>query len=117
MSDTPASELITIERKGSTLVARLPMTNPTELDMSALGQKVDQAAREPGISTVMVDLTGVQMLPSLGLGALVQMANKCRARQQKLQLGSCSPQLRQTFTVTRLDRFFDLVDKCEPEAE
>jgi anti-sigma B factor antagonist len=117
MSDTPTSELITVERQGNAVVARITVKTPTDVDMTALGQKVDHAAKEPGVSTVAIDLTGVEMLPSLGLGALVQMANKCKARQQKLKLASCSPQLRQTFAVTRLDRFFDIIDKFEPGME
>jgi anti-anti-sigma factor len=85
--------------------------------MALLGHKVDQAAREAGVTTIAIDLAGVEMLPSLGLGALVQISNKCKARQQQLKLASCGIKLRQTFAVTRLDRFFDLVDKFEPGME
>jgi anti-anti-sigma factor len=117
MSDAPTSAPVTVQREGTAIIARLGLPIPTEADMALLGHKVDQAAREAGVTTIAIDLTGVEMLPSLGLGALVQISNKCKARQQKLKLASCGTKLRQTFAVTRLDRFFDLVDKFEPGIE
>jgi anti-anti-sigma factor len=114
MSETPAPMPVTIERHGSALLVRIPLKTPTEAEMTLLSQKIDQAAREPGITLIAIDLSGVEMLPSLGLGTLVQISNKCKARQQKLKLAACNPKLRQTFTVTRLDRFFDLVDQFAP---
>lgn len=117
MSDASASAPITVERQGSAVVARLGLRTPTESEMALLSQKVDQAAKEAGVTLVAVDLTGVEMLPSLGLGALVQIANKCKARHQSLKLATCGPKLRQVLAVTRLDRFFDIIDKFEPGME
>ena len=117
MSDASASAPVTVERHGNTVVARISLRTPTEAEMALLSQKIDQSAKEPGVTLVAVDLTGVEMLPSLGLGALVQIANKCKARRQTLKLAACGPKLRQVLTVTRLDRFFDLVDKFEPGME
>ena len=113
MSDSPISSAVTVRRDGPAVIARLALPVPTEADMALLGQKIDQLARETGVTTIAIDLCGVEMLPSLGLGALVQIANKCKARQQKLKLASCGSNLRQTLVLTRLDRFFELVDKLD----
>jgi anti-sigma B factor antagonist len=62
---------------------------------------------------VVIDLSRVQILPSLGLGALVQISNKCKARGQPLKLAAVQPGIRKVFAITRLDRILDLVDSVE----
>jgi len=47
----------------------------------------------------------------------VQLSNKCRARQQRLKLAAVQPQVRQTMSITKLDRILDLVDSVESATE
>jgi anti-anti-sigma factor len=82
-----------------------------------MNQMIDEAADKAGVITVVLDLSRVQIVPSLGLGALVQISNKCRARQQRLKLAAVQPQVRQTMSITKLDRILDLVDTVEAAAE
>jgi len=82
--------------------------------LKALTRAVDDEARtNSGISLVVLDLSKVAIVPSLALGLLVQMANKCRARQQKLVLAGVQPQVRQVFSITRLDRIFQFAESAE----
>ena len=104
MSDAPALP-VTIETRG-----------PDE--MKAMSQLVDKAASaEPGITLVVLDLSPVRIVPSLALGLLVQVSQKCRARQQRLKLAGLQPQVRQIFSITRLDRLFEFVDSVEAALE
>jgi anti-anti-sigma factor len=117
MSETPAPAPITIERTGSAVVARVPLKMLEEKDLKVLGQLVDQSAADPGVTVVVLDLSRVTILPSLGLGALIQISNKCKARQQRLLLASVSPQLRQVFAITRLDRVLEMSESVEKAVE
>lgn len=114
MSTTGTPGTIVIQ---STPAATIVQVNAKVLDettVTQLARAIDTAGAEPATSTLLViDLSRVEFLPSLCLGALVQIANKCRAREQKVKLASLRPQIRKTFTITRLDRVFELVDSVE----
>src|SRR5688572_25649304 len=109
MSDaTP--EPVTVETSGNAVVARVNMKLLDDANLKRMNQLIDEAAAKPGVTAVVLDMSRVQIVPSLGLGALVQLSNKCRAREQRLKLAAMQPQVRQTMCITKLDRVLDLVD-------
>jgi anti-sigma B factor antagonist len=117
MSDTPAPASVVVEKLANATIVRLNSKMVEEKDLKLLSQFVDEAANAPGINVVVVDLSRVQMLPSLGLGTLVQISNKCRARQQRLKLAAVTPQVRQVLSITKLDRVLELSDSVEGAME
>jgi anti-anti-sigma factor len=117
MSNAPDPASITIEKKGHGLVAHVRVKLLDEKDLERLSLLIDQAAADPTVSTIVIDLSQVQLLPSLGLGSLIQAHRKCAARQQKLKLVVNSPSLRQVFVVTRLDRVLELADSIDAALE
>jgi len=113
MSDATAPALITIEKVDNAIIAHVAIKFLEEKYVQELSQRIDQAAADPGITRVVVDLSRVQLLPSMALGSLVQISKSCATRQQTLKLAAASPNLRQVFTITRLDRLFTLVDSVD----
>ena len=117
MSDAPnapTTPSIPVERSGQALIARPQMKMIDDQSLKALGQTIDEMSRaDSGVSVVVVDLSRVQLVPSLALGLLVQLSNKCKARQQKLKLAAATPQVRQVFSITRLDRVLEFADTVE----
>ena len=116
MSDASASTPapVVIEKPAADIVvARVHLKLLDDTDLKLLSQQIDQAAGEAGVSIVVIDLSRVQILPSLGLGALVQISNKCKARNQTLKLAGVQPGIRKVFAITRLDRILDLADSVE----
>jgi anti-anti-sigma factor len=108
---------VEIEKRGRTLIARFLSKNPAEGDVDALTRLIDQSAGDSAIAVVVLDLANVQILPSLGLAAIIQISRKCQIRQQKLKLAALSRELRQVLCVTRLDRILELVDTVEGAVE
>ena len=108
---------VSLERTGDTAVARLPVKLLDDKPLRVLGQMLDRAAADGGPAggpkAVVLDMSRVQIIPSIGLGALVQLHNECKARQQKLKLAAVLPQVRQILGLTRLDRVFELSDSVE----
>ena len=115
MSENPANAPILVETQGDALIARLQVKMVDDAALKSLAQAVDEQAGgdRSAISTIVLDLSRVQLLPSLALGLLVQLGNKCRSRQQKLKLAGVTPQVRQVFAITRLDRIFDFAPTVE----
>jgi anti-sigma B factor antagonist len=104
---------VSTERKGSAVIAKVRVKLLDDNSLRLLSQLIDQSAGTEGVSTVIVDLSKVELLPSLGLGMLLQMSTKCKTRQQSLKLACVQPKVRQVFTITKLDRVFDLSDTVE----
>ena len=113
MSQAPAPSPITIERRDSAIVVRLAVKILDDKELKELRRLLDEASQGAPASTVVIDLSKVQLVPSLTLGALVQLSNKCRSRQQPLRLAGASPMVRQVFVITRLDRVIELVESVD----
>jgi anti-anti-sigma factor len=117
MSDAPATP-VTIEKRDNAVIARAQKKLLDDDELKTLTQLVDKAASdETGTSLVVLDLSPVRIVPSLALGLLVQMSQRCRARQQRLKLAGVQPQVRQVFSVTRLDRLFEFAETVEAALE
>ena len=120
MSEAPAAKpiTITIENTDRAIIARPQMKLMDDEALKTLMRLVDEAAaNKPAVPLVIIDLALVLILPSLALGALVQMATKCRAREQKLKLAGVQPPVRQVFAITRLDRVFQFADSVDAAME
>ena len=114
MSEESEKKPIAIQSSGQTLIGRLPVKFLEDSDLKTLEGLIDKAcAQDPQISTVVVDLTQVTMMPSLALGLLVQMNHKCRARKQQLRLAGIQPAVRKVFSITKLDKIFQISDTVE----
>lgn len=114
MNSTSQAETIVIETTPAAIIARVNAKLLDEATILKLTQSIDAAGGDAaGPSLVVIDLARVEFLPSLCLGALVQILNSCKARQRKVKLASLRPAIRKTFTITRLDRVFELVDNVD----
>jgi len=114
MSETPSKASISIQKIDGTVIAQPQIKMMDENSLKALSAAIDEASgSDTGITLVILDLSRVSIVPSLALGSLVQIAGKCKARQQKLKLAGVQPQIRQVFTITRLDRVFQFADTVE----
>src|SRR4051794_20442398 len=113
MSDAPTPPLITIEKVDNAIIAHVAIKFLEEKYVQELNQVIDHAAADSNITRVVVDLSRVQILPSMALGSLIQIAKNCTTRKQTLKLAAASPTLRQVFAITRLDRLFTFVDSVE----
>jgi anti-anti-sigma factor len=116
---TPA---VTAERTpdGGAIVARAHVKMMDDDALKTLMRLVDNACTGTGggggagsVQLVVIDLSKVTIVPSMALGLLVQMSNKCKAREQRLKLAGVPPQVRQVFSITRLDRVFQFADSVD----
>ena len=116
MSDTPDKAApVTVEKTadGSAIVARANVKMMDDEALKTLTRQIDDACTGGGVQLVVIELSKVMILPSMALGLLVQIANKCKAREQRLKLAGVPPQVRQVFSITRLDRVFQFADNVD----
>ena len=114
MSDASGEKSVSIEKLARVVVGRVAVKTLDDGDLKVLAGLIDQASDDdPTINTVVLDLTRVGMMPSLALGLLLQVARKCRARGQQMKLAGLQPQVRQVFSITKLDRVFHFSDTVE----
>jgi anti-sigma B factor antagonist len=62
---------------------------------------------------VVIDLAGVGMLPSVSIGALIQVSQVAKGNGQRFLLTGLSPNVRDTLRICRLDRVFEICDSRE----
>src|SRR5215218_9118233 len=113
MAETASPDPVAVETRDNAVIAHVNLKLFDDQTLKRMNQMIDEAAVKPGVIVVVLDLSGVQIVPSLGLGALVQLSNKCKARHQRLKLAAVQPQVRQTMSITKLDRILDIVDSVE----
>jgi anti-sigma B factor antagonist len=65
------------------------------------------AAQKPKLP-VILDLTKVEFVPSMGLAALVSMMRSLKKDDHRFVLASVHPHVRNLLSVTRLDRLFEI---------
>ena len=112
-SDTTPAVAVEKTADGSAIVARARVKMVDDEALKTLTRHIDEASDTGGVQLVVLDLSKVMILPSMALGLLVQLSNKCKAREQRLKLAGVPPQVRQVFTITRLDRVFQFADSVE----
>ena len=113
MSETTPLPAVTIEKRGSALVAHVNAKMLDDKELKQLGQILDQASADATVTLIVVDLARVQLVPSLGLGLLLRMSQKCEARKQALTLAAMSLQVRKMLSITKLDRILKMADTVD----
>lgn len=111
MSETVSA--IVSEKGDQAIVIQIKAKLLDEASLLQLTQAIDAAAADSPQMAVVVNMGQVEFLPSLCLGALVQISHKCKGRSQRLKLAGLRPGVRKVFVVTRLDRTFELCDSLE----
>jgi anti-sigma B factor antagonist len=88
-----------------------------DLDLKVAPELQDRiaAAIEDGANAVVIDLSAVTFIDSMGLGVLIGAAHRLEPRGGRLRLVVPAPQLRRIFELTLLDQVFPL-DRTRDEA-
>jgi anti-sigma B factor antagonist len=90
--------------------ARVRIRLAGELDLATapqLRQVLDAHARHG--QTMIIDLSDVEFIDSMGLAALVRARHRALARGAELKLVAPPAAVHRVFTLTRLDTVFDWV--------
>ncbi len=56
---------------------------------------------------VVLDLSNVTFMPSMTLGALIELSNRCKSQQRRLVLVGMTPTVQDVFALCKLNSFFE----------
>lgn len=64
-------------------------------------------------TNILVDFCNVRFMASAALGVLVRVHKKCKEGKRVLKLCNFTPEIRQVFKVTGLEKVFDLYETTD----
>ena len=79
-----------------------------EAKLEQLGADIIEMLNKKSEERVILDFRNVQFMSSSMLGKLVQIQKKCKEFKVHLKLCSISPDIRQVFKITKLDKLFEI---------
>ncbi len=75
--------------------------------------KIDGIVAPTSTLPILLDLSVVTFMPSMTLGALIEIANRCKSQQRRLVLVGVNASVRDVFKLTALSNFFEIRDCVE----
>ena len=105
MSDTPA---VSIEPHAEVVWATVQRSELDDAALSQLQSEITTAADEKSMLPVVLDLSQVSYIPSMGLGTLVILMRNLKKNGQRFMLVGLQPEVRTVFAITRLDKLFEM---------
>jgi len=73
-----------------------------------MGQELFHLVEGKNCKKLLLNFASVDFLSSAALGKLITLDKKAKTRGRTLKMSNICPELFQTFSVTRLDRLFDI---------
>lgn len=107
------TEVVRIEPHEQVVLARVLPRALNEVATAQLEDEVSRAAAgAPGLPVVL-DMANVNFVPSVALGAIVNLRKGLRFEGRSLILVNVSRQLRGVINVTRLDQVLDIYNTLD----
>jgi anti-anti-sigma factor len=82
---------------------------------AALATHVAQCAR--GGPAIVLDMSGVDYISSVGLRALMVAAKQVKAQSGRIVVAALTPMVREVFQISRFHLVFDLFDRVDAALE
>jgi len=108
----PESDVTTTTQDGVILV-KVAAANLDEQVAQSMMEQTQAAADLDPAAPVILNLTSVEAMPSMAIGALVTLWKKLQENGQRLVLAGTQAAVRNTLAVCRLDKLFEF---CDTEA-
>ncbi len=112
MSGAAPGELIRSEYADGVLIVTLLVDNLDHAASSRLREAVSEAADQTS-DPVVLDISVADTIQSISIGALITLAQVFKQKHQRFVLAGVSGHVRETLTICRLDKFFEMHGSLE----
>ena len=102
---------IQVNRQGDAAVMKV-VGSASMAEADQLRTAIEELVSER-ISVVVLDLSDMDFICSLGLGAIISGHIKCRHHQGQIRLAGPTPSVRQLLETTKLTKLFGIFDTVE----
>jgi anti-sigma B factor antagonist len=81
-----------------------------DINIQELGQEMFHLIETAGRDKLLLNFSSVDFLSSAALGKLITLDKKMKAHGGVLKLSNIRPEIYEVFTITKLNRLFDIRD-------
>jgi anti-anti-sigma factor len=114
MSDQPVCE---VDKRDVAVVASIGVRRLDHNSTNQLKAEVAAAAAGAPRYSIILDMSKLEFVPSVALGALVDLVRTLRQGGQRLLLVGLNRQIRSTLAVTRLDKLMEIFTDADDALE
>lgn len=79
-----------------------------EANIQQIGDELGRLVEASPRPRILICFENVEHLSSAALGTLITVSNQVKARDGQLRLSDIRPQIKEIFSITRLDRLFEI---------
>lgn len=94
-------------------VIRLRIREIDETKLQRLSHELGTIVDEPQRKRLVIDLGSVAFLTSTGMGTMISLKKKVQAGGGSIKLCSLNPDIRSLFSITQVDRLFDIEENAD----
>ncbi len=105
--------MLQIQENENAIVAKIQCSEFDHDTTARLRTEMDSVIAPTSTLPVVLDLSTVTFMPSMTLGALIEVANKCKSQQRRLVLIGITPSVQDVFKISGLSNFFEARDSVE----
>jgi anti-sigma B factor antagonist len=84
-----------------------------EVDIQELGEELFSLVEKEGRKAILLNFDDVRFLSSAALGKLIKLDRTVKQHTGKLKLTNIRPEIFEVFTITRLDKLFEIKESEE----
>ena len=92
------------------------LTKSIERTVFPFTGKIDDPAGKSH-SKIILDMEGVEVIDSSGIGTIVFLAKKCRALGGDLKMVSVSPAVKRVWEIVKLDKIYQIYNSLDDAAK
>ncbi|MHC4132644.1 MAG: STAS domain-containing protein [Planctomycetota bacterium] len=108
---------IKIELGEEIVVAELQCSDMDEEHTTDMQEKLSAISEKSEQLVMVLDMSKVEFMPSLSLGALISIMQNLKKKGQRFILAGLQSKVRETLTACRLDKLFEIFDSVDDVRE
>ncbi len=109
----PEQSVLQIQENENAVVATIQCSEFDHDTTTQLRAEIDGVVAPTSTLPVVLDLSNVTFMPSMTLGALIELANRCKSQQRRLVLVGVTSTVQDVFKLCKLNIFFEIRDCVE----
>jgi anti-anti-sigma factor len=104
---------IKIELGDDVVLAELQCSDMDEEHTTDMQEKLSAISEESEQLVMVLDMSKVEFMPSLSIGALISVMQNLKKKGQRFILAGLQSKVRETLTACRLDKLFEIFDSVD----
>ncbi len=105
--------ILQIQENDNAVVVTIQCSEFDHDTTSRLRAEIDGVVAPTSTLPVLLDLSNVTFMPSMTIGALIEIAHRCKSQQRRLVLVGVTPTVQDIFKLCKLSTFFEIRDCVE----